>query len=57
MNEKITLSFELTLSDISIVDEDGIEIAQPEKTSVFIGGCQPGFEEKYNGTYGNLEIE
>ena len=54
--DKKTLSFELNPIDYSIFNENGIEIIESEIISIFLGGCQSGFEDKNNGIHGSLEL-
>ncbi len=56
LNEKKKISFELKSSDYSIINEDGLEMIVPEKVSIFVGGCQPGFEDDNNGIFGSFEV-
>jgi len=51
-----TISFNLSSTQYSIVNEKGENIIDKGEISIFVGGFQPGFEEDKNGIFGSFEV-
>jgi beta-glucosidase len=51
-----TISFKISPTQYSIVNENGENIIERGKILIFAGGCQPGFEEDKNGIFGSFEV-
>ncbi len=51
-----SISFKLTINDYSIVNDEGEMIIEKGSISVYVGGCQPGFENEINMVYSKCEV-
>lgn len=56
VGETKKVEFELRPADYSIVNNDGNRIIEQGMISIWVGGCQPGFEKENGGIVGSLDI-
>ncbi|MFX0072461.1 MAG: glycoside hydrolase family 3 C-terminal domain-containing protein, partial [Candidatus Hermodarchaeota archaeon] len=50
------IEFRLTPAEYSIVNNEGKRVVEPSKVSIWIGGCQPGFDNRQNIISGSFEL-
>ena len=55
--EQSEITFKLTPEDLSLVNEYGDLIQQPEKISIFVGGGQPNFETMKSGVKTKIQLK
>jgi beta-glucosidase len=51
-----TLHFTLTPSEYKSINNEGSSIIDPGEVSIWIGGCQPGFDDGKNIVHGSFEL-